>query len=148
MYVGYLRKHVRPFVGHLKAGVLDADTLDSLYAELRRCQIHCDGRARIDHRTPREHECDERCQVHVCRPLSTSTIRQIHFVLSGAYKGVLLGVEVVVALDALPVGAVVVGLGGPPEGPASSSPLVRLFTLRRESVWFAGCQQWGLRWWM
>src|SRR5882757_7597632 len=86
MYVGYLGKHVRPFIGHLKAGALDAEALDSLYAELRRCQIHCATRNLVDHRTPREHVCDERCHPHLCRPLSTSTIRQIHFVLSGAYK--------------------------------------------------------------
>jgi integrase len=29
-------------------------------------------------------ECDARCRPHVCAPLSASTIRQIHFVLSGA----------------------------------------------------------------
>ena len=86
-YTGYLRKHVRPFVGHLKAGALDVDALDSLYAELRRCRTHCDGRGRgIDHRTPRPHDCDERCRNHVCRPLANSTIRDVHQVLRGAYK--------------------------------------------------------------
>jgi hypothetical protein len=30
-YVRYMAKHVRPFVGHLKAGALDAEALDSLY---------------------------------------------------------------------------------------------------------------------
>jgi hypothetical protein len=70
MYVGYLRKHVRPLVGHVKAGALDADALDSLYAELRRCRSHCDGRGGIDHRTPRPDECDEGCRAHACRPLA------------------------------------------------------------------------------
>jgi integrase len=89
MYTRYLEKHVRPFVGRLKAGSVDAEVLDSLYAELRRCRDHCTGKRGIDHRTPRQHECDERCRPHACRPLSGTTIRHIHFVLRGAYeKGV------------------------------------------------------------
>jgi integrase len=86
-YTGYMRKHVRPFVGHLKAGALDVDALDSLYAELRRCRTHCDGRGRgTDHRTPRPHDCDDRCRSHACRPLANATIRDVHQVLHGAYK--------------------------------------------------------------
>ncbi|MFC4945651.1 tyrosine-type recombinase/integrase [Pseudonocardia sp. GCM10023141] len=86
MYTRYLEKHVRPFIGKLKAGAVDADVLDSLYAELRRCQVHCTNRLGKDHRTPRDHDCDARCRPHECKPLSASTIRQIHFVLSGAYN--------------------------------------------------------------
>ncbi|MCA1604683.1 MAG: tyrosine-type recombinase/integrase, partial [Acidobacteria bacterium] len=86
-YRGYIDKHVRPFVGRLQVGAVDADTLDSLYAELRRCRDHCTGRRlRIDHRTADTHQCDGRCRAHECRPLASSTIRQIHFILSGAYK--------------------------------------------------------------
>ena len=33
-----------------------------------------------------DHECDERCRQHVCTPLGNATIRQIHFILSGAFK--------------------------------------------------------------
>ena len=89
MYAKYLEKHVRPFVGRLKAGAVDAEVLDSLYAELRRCRTHCTDRRGIDHRTPRGHVCDERCGPHTCRPLAAATIRHIHFVLRGAYeKGV------------------------------------------------------------
>jgi integrase len=85
MYRKYLEKHVRPFIGRVKAGAVDADVLDSLYAELRRCRAHCDSKRGIDHRTPREHVCDERCRPHDCAPLSATTIRHIHFVLSGAF---------------------------------------------------------------
>jgi len=85
-YQRYVRKHIMPFIGHVKVGMLDADILDSFYAELRRCRTHCDGRARIDHRTPRAHTCDERCRPHECRPLAATTIRHMHFILSGAYK--------------------------------------------------------------
>lgn len=89
MYVKYLEKHVRPFVGRLKAAAVDIEVLDSLYAELRRCRTHCTSAKGTDHRTPREHECDERCHPHACKGLSSTTIRHIHFILRGAYeKGV------------------------------------------------------------
>jgi hypothetical protein len=60
MYKKYLEKHVRPFIGRVKAGAVDADVHDSLYAELRRCRTHCANTLTIDHRTPRKHVCDER----------------------------------------------------------------------------------------
>jgi integrase len=87
MYAKYCTKHVRPFVGRLKAGAVDVEALDSLYAELRRCRIHCDrSRGLVDHRTPRPHECDSRCRPHRCNGLASTTIRHIHFVLRGAYE--------------------------------------------------------------
>ena len=85
-YQGQLRLHVRPFIGGEKVGAIDATVLDSLYAELRRCRAHCRNPRGVDHRTNRPHECDQRCGPHVCRPLSASSIRQIHHVLSGAFK--------------------------------------------------------------
>jgi integrase len=57
-----------------------------LYAELRACRRRCAGKPFIDHRTPRRHDCDDRCAVHVCRPLAVSSIRQCHAVLSSAYS--------------------------------------------------------------
>ncbi|MGH3816637.1 MAG: tyrosine-type recombinase/integrase, partial [Pseudonocardiaceae bacterium] len=33
-----------------------------------------------------EHCCDRRCAPHRCRPLGATTIRHMHFILSGAYK--------------------------------------------------------------
>ncbi|WP_224401813.1 tyrosine-type recombinase/integrase [Pseudonocardia sp. ICBG1034] len=86
-YTRYLELHVRPFLGRTKAGAVGAEALDSLYAELRRCRDHCSGSVtRVDHRTPRDHECDDRCRPHRCRPLAPATIRHIHFVLNGAYS--------------------------------------------------------------
>jgi integrase len=85
-YRGHVDNHIGPLIGGQKVGDIDADILDSFYAELRRCRVHCTGRKRIDHRTPRPHECDERCRPHTCKPLAPSTVRQIHFLLSGAYK--------------------------------------------------------------
>jgi hypothetical protein len=38
LYRGYVRKHISPFLGHLEVGEVDADVLDSFYAERRRCR--------------------------------------------------------------------------------------------------------------
>jgi integrase len=86
-HVSYAAKHVRPFIGEQQAGAIDADVLDSLYAELRRCRDHCDGRRRIvKHRVEGKHKCDERCRRHVCVPLAPATVRKIHFIISGAFS--------------------------------------------------------------
>jgi integrase len=85
-YLGYADKHIRPLIGHVQVGALDADVFDSFYAELRRCREHCTGARFVEHRTPVAQECDARCRPHTCRPLGASTIRQIHFILSGALK--------------------------------------------------------------
>jgi integrase len=58
---------------------------ERLYAELRTCRRRCRGKPFIEHRTPRQHECDGRCATHICRPLAASSIRQCHAVLSSAY---------------------------------------------------------------
>jgi integrase len=86
LYRGYVRNHISPFLGHLKVGQVDADILDSFYAELRRCRKHCSGRRQTEHRTPCPHDCDQRCRPHACRPLGRTTVRHMHFILSGAFK--------------------------------------------------------------
>jgi integrase len=86
LYRGYVRNHISPFLGKTKVGALDADILDSFYAELRRCRDHCSGRPFVQHRTTVEHRCDGRCGQHRCRPLGATTVRHMHFILSGAYK--------------------------------------------------------------
>ena len=58
---------------------------ERLFAELGACRRRCAGKPFIEHRTPRQHECDNRCATHACRPLAASTIRQCHAVLSSAY---------------------------------------------------------------
>ncbi|MCA1693708.1 MAG: site-specific integrase [Actinobacteria bacterium] len=55
-----------------------------MYAELRVCRRRCKGRRFIEHRSPQAHECGERCVAHVCKPLSVSSVRECHAVLSGA----------------------------------------------------------------
>lgn len=87
VYKGYANKHIRPLLGTVKVGSLDAGIMDSLYAELRRCRDHCkNAKGQLDHRTTRKHECDERCRPHTCKPLAASTIRQVHFILYGALR--------------------------------------------------------------
>jgi integrase len=86
LYRGYVRNHLSPFLGRVKVGQLDAEMLDAFYAELRRCRVHCNGRRSIEHRTSDTHECDDKCVPHVCRPLGPTTVRHMHFILSGAYK--------------------------------------------------------------
>jgi integrase len=76
-YEGYIRKHIRPLLGSLSLSRLDVEILDSFYSELRRCRDHCGGRRSADSNT---HEG----KTHVCRGLANSTIRQIHWIISGA----------------------------------------------------------------
>jgi integrase len=104
-YVGYIDKHIRPQLGSRQVGKIDAEVLDAFYASLRTCRENCRGRIRIDHRTPLPHECHVvkhrrrtvhecaelgcrtfECQPHRCRPLAASTVRQIHWILSGAFN--------------------------------------------------------------
>lgn len=67
--VGRLDRHVRPVLGAVSVGRLDAETLESLYAQLRRCRERCSGR----------HQAG-----HTCRPLAPATVRLIHANLSAA----------------------------------------------------------------
>jgi integrase len=86
-YAIYVQNHIRRVLGKLKVADLDGETLDRFYAQLRRCRTRCSPRQRsklVDHRTTLAHDCDERCRPHVCRPFSASTIRQVHWILSGA----------------------------------------------------------------
>jgi integrase len=67
--VGRLDRHVRPVLGVVSVSRLDAEMLESLYAELRRCRDRCGGRRQAG---------------HACRPLAPATIRLIHANLSAA----------------------------------------------------------------
>lgn len=85
-YEGYIKNHIRPLLGHLPVAKLNGETLDSFYRILRTCRAHCGGKNFIEHRTKKAHECDDRCGPHKCKPLAKSSIRQIHFILSGALQ--------------------------------------------------------------
>jgi integrase len=67
--VGRLDRHVRPVLGAVSVSRLDAETLESLYAQLRRCRERCRGGRQAG---------------HTCRPLAPATVRLIHANLSAA----------------------------------------------------------------
>jgi integrase len=82
-----IEKFIKPAVGDTsltRLAQLGARPFEQLYAELRVCRQRCKGRTFIEHRTHRAHGCDERCVPHACRPLSVSSVRECHAVLSGA----------------------------------------------------------------
>jgi integrase len=82
-----IEKFIKPAVGDTsltRLAQLGARPFEQLYAELRVCRRRCKGRTFVEHRTYRAHECDERCGPHACRPLSVSSVRECHAVLSGA----------------------------------------------------------------
>jgi integrase len=82
-----IEKFIKPAVGETsltRLAQLGARPFEQLYAELRVCRRRCKGRRSIEHRTPRAHECDKRCVAHMCTPLSVSSVRECHAVLSGA----------------------------------------------------------------
>lgn len=85
-YESVIRTHIRPLIGRVTLARLDAETFDSFYRTLRACRDHCGGRKFVIHRTRGEHECDDKCRAHKCRPLSNGTIRKVHWCLSGAFK--------------------------------------------------------------
>jgi integrase len=85
-YEVFVRNHIRPLIGHLQVGRIDGEILDSFYRQLRTCRAHCRGKAFIEHRTDREHKCDQRCRPHVCRPLAAGSLLKIHAILNGAGK--------------------------------------------------------------
>lgn len=108
-YVGKIEKHIRPTIGRLQVGRVRADTIEGLYARLRRCREHCKGEKFVQHRTDDEHVCDEHtarrkcakvtsgdpsarcrwceraCATHRCVPLAAGSIRVVHAILSGAF---------------------------------------------------------------
>ena len=67
--VGRLNRHVRPVLGAVSLSRLDAETLESFYAQLRRCRERCGGGRQAG---------------HTCRPLALATVRLIHANLSAA----------------------------------------------------------------
>jgi integrase len=91
-YLTKINKHIKPLLGSLSVGRLDAEVIDSFYAELARCRDHCDKRPYVErHWTTKERDCKansadpkQACRWHECKGLSDSSIRQIHWILSGA----------------------------------------------------------------
>jgi integrase len=99
-------------LGDVPVSKLGPRDLERFYAQLRRCRVRCNGKPFTEHRVEGPHECrtvkhrwppgrpsaktraEHDCQAagckvtecgpHVCKPLSRSTVRQIHSIISGA----------------------------------------------------------------
>ncbi|MDX6291859.1 MAG: integrase [Kribbellaceae bacterium] len=69
-YVGLVKNYIAPVFGSTQVAKLDAELLETFYARLRKCRLLCEGKR-------------SRAQ-HVCKPLSTSSVRQIHAILRGS----------------------------------------------------------------
>jgi integrase len=102
-YEGFIRRLIGPALGQVAVAKLSAQHLEKLYAELRRCRLRCDRQPFVEHHTDQPHDCQQtrhrkrrlhdcqaagcrtivRCRPHQCRPMSASSIRQIHSILSG-----------------------------------------------------------------
>ena len=109
-YRGYVRRTIVPALGEVPIGNVSAHVLEEFYAELRRCRRRCrDGSPSVDHRTAAAHECKSvrhkrrpgrpgkephdcsaagctviECPAHRCTPMASSSIRQVHWILSAA----------------------------------------------------------------
>ena len=70
-YQDLIRLYIRPILGTVPASKLDAEILEKFYARLQRCRALCNGRSNGG---------------HACRPLSSSTVRKIHFIIRAALE--------------------------------------------------------------
>ncbi|MBB6571697.1 tyrosine-type recombinase/integrase [Kribbella sandramycini] len=70
-----IRDYVMPRFGKdFKAAKIDAEMLENYYAMLQSCKDN--AQLRMNHRA----------KEHTCEPLASSSVRQIHFILTGAFK--------------------------------------------------------------
>ncbi|MCA1707532.1 MAG: hypothetical protein LC808_31385 [Actinobacteria bacterium] len=70
-YDDLIRLYILPTLGNTLASKLDAELLERFYARLHRCRELCSGRPPAG---------------HICRPLSSSTTRKIHYIIRGALE--------------------------------------------------------------
>ena len=58
---GYIRRTIKPVLGQVKIRKLGADSLDSLYAALKRCSRLCGRLPKTEHHTDGAHQYDQGC---------------------------------------------------------------------------------------
>jgi integrase len=123
-YQDLIRLYVLPTFGHLQAAKLDAELLEPFYARLHRCRDMCSPRPPAG---------------HVCRPLSTSTTRKVHYIIRGA-------LERAVRWRHLGVNKAAMAVAPSPErtepDPPSADEAARLLN----AAW--GDPEWGLLLWL
>jgi integrase len=70
-YEDLIRLYIAPTFGDMTAAKLDAELLEKFYARLQWCRTLCNGRPSAG---------------HTRRPLSSSTVQKIHFIIRGALE--------------------------------------------------------------
>jgi integrase len=124
-YDDLIRIYIDPTLGAMKASKLDAQMLERWYARLQRCRSGCDGRRKAG---------------HLCRPLSSSTVRKIHFILSGALGRA-------VRWDQIPVNKAELAVSPSPAATEPDPPTAAEAARLLGEAWAAD-PDWGLLLWL
>jgi integrase len=120
-----IRIYIDPTLGHLKAARLDAETLERWYARLENCREACGG---------------QRQAGHTCRPLSSSTVRKIHYILRPALGRA-------VRWEQIPVNKVEL-VEAPPPAPTEPDPPNAAEAARILNEAWSVDPEWGLFLWL
>jgi integrase len=68
-YEQMIRLYITPTIGKSQLARIEAETLERLYARLRKCR----------------HLCERPVRGHTCEPLAPNTVRKVHFILRAAF---------------------------------------------------------------
>jgi integrase len=124
-YEDLIRIYIAPTFGDMTAAKLDAELLEKFYARLQRCRTLCNGRPSAG---------------HTCRPLSSSTVRKIHFVIRAALERAVRWRHLGVNKAALAV--------TPSPAPSRPDPPSAEEAARMLSAAWASDSDWGLLLWL
>lgn len=124
-YEDLIRIYIRPTFGEMQAAKLDAELLERFYARLQRCRALCNGRPAAG---------------HTCRPLSSSTVRKIHFIIRGS-------LERAVRWRHLGVNKAAMAEAPPPTPSTPDPPTAEEAALMLSQAW-ASDPDWGLLLWL
>jgi integrase len=124
-YQDLIRIYIVPTFGDLPAAKLDAELLERFYARLQRCRRLCNGRP---------------ASGHMCRPLASSTVRKIHFILHGSLDRAVRWRHLGVNKSAI--------AAAPPPAPSKPDPPTAEEAARMLSAAWASDPDWGLLLWL